>query len=144
MHIVIVSLFPEIADSFWSTSLISKAIDRGLLSYESVNPRDFCHDKHKQVDDEIYGGGSGLLIKAKPVIDAVESVLVRYPGANIIYPTPSQAVFNQQYAYDLASHRTLIFVCGRYEGIDHRRYDIIAERYPGQLLSLSLGSFIVM
>lgn len=70
--------------------------------------------------------------------------MIRYPHAKIIYPSPSSLVFDQHYAYELSQESTLIFVCGRYEGIDQRRKDIVIERYPGQLLCISLGKFIVM
>lgn len=75
MRFHIVSLFPEIYESFLKTSLMNKAIEKGLLSFSFTNPRTFCSDKHQQVDDEIYGGGAGMLMKAKPVIDAVESII---------------------------------------------------------------------
>ncbi len=73
MKLYFISIFPEIFESFLQTSLIARAQEKRLLSFEVINPRDFCHDRHQQVDDEIYGGGSGMLMKAQPVIDAVNS-----------------------------------------------------------------------
>lgn len=75
MQFHIVTIFPEIYESFLKTSLMHKAIEKGLLSFSFTNPRSFCPDRHQQVDDEIYGGGAGMLMKAKPVIDAVESII---------------------------------------------------------------------
>lgn len=75
MHIHFVSLFPEIFDSFVSTSIIKKAQEKKILQFSLINPRDFCIDKHQQIDDTIYGGGDGMLIKAQPMIDAVEDIV---------------------------------------------------------------------
>lgn len=75
MHFHFVSIFPHIFDSFLGTSLIAKARAKGVLSFSCVDPRDFCTDKHKQIDDTIYGGGAGLLMKAEPMIQAVEHIL---------------------------------------------------------------------
>ena len=78
MHIHIISIFPEIFDSFISTSLIKKAQEKKILEFSYINPRQFCPDKHQQVDDTIYGGGAGLLMKAKPAIEAVESIIKKW------------------------------------------------------------------
>jgi tRNA (guanine37-N1)-methyltransferase len=75
MRIHFVSLFPEIFDSFLSTSIIKKAQEKKLLEFSLINPRNFCTDKHQQVDDTVYGGGDGMLIKAQPMIDAVEDIV---------------------------------------------------------------------
>ena len=118
MQIHLISIFPEIFDSFLSTSLISKAIDQELITVSRINPREFCTDKHQQVDDEIYGGGAGLLLKAQPVIDAVRSVITQIPAGEtfrLIYLAPSEQVFTQQVAHELTSVDHLIVVMGRYE-----------------------------
>lgn len=78
MHITFVSIFPDVYISFLETSLIKKAQEKWLLTFSIINPRDFCADKHKQIDDEIYGWWAGMLIKAQPVIDAVESAIKHY------------------------------------------------------------------
>ena len=122
MHFHIVTLFPEIYDSFLKTSLINKAIEKGVLSFSFTNPRKFCLDRHQQVDDEIYGGGAGMLMKAKPVIDSIEEIIqannLKTSGKNwkIVFMSPSKMVFNQEIAYQYAgavSH--MIIVNGRYE-----------------------------
>jgi tRNA (guanine37-N1)-methyltransferase len=73
MHITLISIFPELFQNFISGSLIGKSVEAGRISFDLVNPRDFCMDKNKKVDDEIYGGGVGLLMKAEPVIEAIRS-----------------------------------------------------------------------
>jgi len=75
MHIHIVSIFPDIFKSFTETSLIKKAQEKKILSFTFINPRIFCPGRHQQVDDTIYGGGAGLLMKAQPAIEAVESII---------------------------------------------------------------------
>jgi tRNA (guanine37-N1)-methyltransferase len=78
MHIHIVSIFPDIFKSFIETSLIKKAQEKKILKFSFINPRSFAPGKHQQVDDTICGGGAGLLMKAQPAIDAVESIIKKY------------------------------------------------------------------
>ncbi len=151
MHFHIVTLFPEIYESFLKTSLMNKAIEKGLLSFSFTNPRSFCLDKHQQVDDEIYGGGAGMLMKAKPVIDAVESIIEELAKGDrdivgkLIFFAPSKKVFNQEIAYGYAKKITdIIIVCGRYEGIDHRFEEYMEEKYPEQFEKISLGQFVTL
>ena len=75
MNIHLISLFPEICDSFFSTSLLKKAQEKWILKINFCNPRQFCKDKHQQIDDEIYWWWAWMLIKAEPIIDAVESII---------------------------------------------------------------------
>lgn len=141
MHIHLISIFPDIRKSFLETSLIKKSQEKNLVQFSVINPRDFCDDPHQKVDDTLYGGGAGLLLKAKPLIDAVESILpsVRTHGnASIIIPQPSTTVFTQTQAHNLTKCEHLIFVCGRYEGIDHRFHEYIEKKYPGMLRTISL------
>jgi len=146
MHIHIVSLFPGIFTSFLQTSLVAKAQERDLLQFSLVNPRDFCADKHQQVDDTVYGGGAGMLIKAEPIIDAVNSIIdqIKSDSWAVVFPSPSQTVFQQKYAHVLAKYDHLIFVCGRYEGIDYRWEQYFQDKYPDQFFKLSLGQFITL
>lgn len=151
MHFHIVSLFPEIYDSFLQTSLLKKAIDKGVLSFSFVNPRQFCLDKQQQVDDEIYGGGAGMLMKAKPIIESVESIIknlefwISNSTWKVIYMSPSEKIFNQEIAYEYADGlKNIIFVCGRYEGIDFRFEQYMQEKYPAQFVKLSMGRFVTL
>lgn len=146
MHIHIVSLFPDIFTSFLQTSLIAKAQEKDVLHFSLINPRDFCADKHQQVDDTVYGGGAGMLIKAEPIIDAVNSVIdtAKNTSRAIVFPSPSKMVFAQKHAHVLAKYDHLIFVCGRYEGIDYRWEQYFQDKYPEQFFKLSLGQFITL
>lgn len=148
MQIHLVSLFPEIFESFLATSLIQKGQEKSILQFSLHNPRDFCQDKHQQIDDQIYGGGEGMLIKAQPIIDCVEAIIKEYQlkksDFSILFPAPALEVFSQKIAYGLSKKDHLIFICGRYEGIDYRAEQYFLKKYPEQFRKLSLGQFIVL
>ena len=148
MKIFLVSIFPEIFESFLQTSLIAKAQEKRILEFEIINPRNFCTDKHQQIDDEIYGGGKWMLLKAQPLIDTINYIVeqnqLQKSDFSILFPSPSQQVFNQKIAYGQSKKDALIFVCGRYEGIDARFEKYCMEHYPDQFKKLSLGQFILL
>lgn len=148
MHIHIISLFPEIFKSFLSTSLLNRAQENWILNINFCNPRQFCTDNHQQIDDVIYGWGAGMLIKAQPIIDAVESIITKYKLKNsdfkIIFPSPAKEIFNQKNAYIFSKQEHLIFVCWRYEWIDYRRELYMKKHYPTQFQKVSLWQFILL
>lgn len=148
MHLHLVSLFPSLFESFLHTSLIEKASEKGILKFTTWNPRDFCTDKHQQVDDQIYGGGDGMLIKAEPIVSCVEAIIKRHKlkksDFSILFPSPAKEVFTQKIAHGLSKKEHLIFVCGRYEGIDYRAEAYLQKTYPEAFRKLSLGQFIVL
>lgn len=145
MNIFVVTLFPEIFSSFISTSLIEKAIWKQILKFTFVNPRDFCLDKNRQIDDEIYGWGAWLLIRARPMIDALNSVIKDLEGDfNVVYLAPSEKIFDQEKAFELSKIDNLIFVCGRYEGIDHRFERYFMEHYPDNFEKISIWKYVLL
>ncbi len=149
MHISFVTLFPEIYTSFCEASLIKKAVEKSILNISFVNPRDFTYDKHKQVDDEIYGGGAGMLIKAQPMIDSVRSIITEYNlqawwNWKLCFVSPSQTIFNQKIAYEYSVLDHIIFVSGRYEWIDYRFQQYCIIHYPENFVILSLGQFVTL
>ncbi len=150
MQIHIVSIFPQIFDSFISTSLIAKAQEKKILSFNFVNPRDFCKDKHKQVDDTIYWGWAGMLLKAQPIVDAVESIIKKINKSStknnfkIIFPSPSKDIFTQQSAHKFCKVQNLIFVCWRYEGIDYRWEQYMKKKYKTKFQKISIWQFITL
>ncbi len=146
MHIHIVSIFPDIFKSFIETSLIKKAQEKKILKFSFVNPRTFCPDRHQTVDDTIYGWGAGLLMKAKPAIDAVESIIkkIKNKKFKIILPSPSNEEFNQKMAHLLSELDHIIFVCTRYEGIDYRFEQYMKKKYKKNFQKISLGHFITL
>lgn len=148
MNIHIISIFPEIFDSFINTSLLKKAQKNKLLKIDFCNPRQFCTDKHQQIDDEIYWWWTWMLIKAEPIIDAVESIIKNNKLVNsdfkILFPSPTKEIFNQKSAYTYSKQQHLIFVCWRYEWIDYRRELYMKEKYPKHFEKISLGQFILL
>lgn len=148
MHIHIVSIFPDIFKSFIETSLIKKAQEKKILKFSFVNPRTFCPDKHQTVDDTIYWWGAGLLMKAKPAIDAVEHIIKKLKNKNwkikIILPSPSKEIFTQKVAHSLSESENIIFICTRYEGIDHRFEQYMKKIYKKDFQKISLWQFITL
>ncbi|NJM66187.1 MAG: tRNA (guanosine(37)-N1)-methyltransferase TrmD [Acaryochloris sp. RU_4_1] len=137
MRFDILTLFPEFFTSPLTTSLLGKALVYGIAEVHFTNPRDFTTDKHHRVDDQVYGGGVGMLMKPDPIFAAVES-LPCLPRRQIILFTPQGQPMNQPLFYDLAQdYDQLILICGAYEGVDER----VAEHLV--TLELSLGDFVL-
>jgi tRNA (guanine37-N1)-methyltransferase len=162
MRYTVLSLFPEITGAFFASSIMAKAIERGLLEYRGVNIRDFAFDKHKTCDDAPYGGGPGMLLLAEPLGRALDSVGARrrvLPEENpakavegtgpvsetgeerarprVIYLTPSGRPFTQELAREFSREDELILLCGRYEGIDQRIIDLYVDD------EISLGDYVL-
>lgn len=125
MKFTILTLFPEIVESFFQNSIMEKAVEKNLIEYKVINFRDFAHDRHRTCDDAPYGGGAGMVIKPEPLGEALDSIAAL--GKRVIFPTPSGRTFNQKYAADLAGEKELVFICGRYEGIDQRIIDTYVQ-----------------
>ena len=135
MRFDVLTLFPEIPAAFFETSIMAKAVDRGLISYNLVNIRDFAYDKHRTCDDLTYGGGAGMLLLPQPLSRALDAV--QAAGKRVIYVTPSGKPFTQSYAAELAQEEELVLVCGRYEGIDQR----IIDEYVDD--EISVGDYVM-
>lgn len=160
MHYHLISIFPEIFDSFLSTSLLQKAQEKGILRFSITNPRDFCVDKQKQVDDEIYGGGAGMLMKAQPIIDAIRSILKKIwanhaddgrslegkkNNFKIILLAPSKTVFDQTMAHLLAEEcEHILFICGRYEWVDYRVEEWCRKELGDRFEKISLWKYVTL
>ncbi len=121
MKIQIITLFPEVFEPYLHASMLWKAKNRGIVSYELVNLRDYGLGPRKTVDDTPYGGGDGMLLKPEPVVAAIEQAKLNDPEALVILPTPRGEEYKQSSAIKLASDgKGLIIVCPRYEGYDER------------------------
>ena len=114
------SVFPEMFEPVMSTSILGRARKAGLFEFQAFDLRDWTHDRHRTVDDEPYGGGQGMLMKVEPIFEAVEAISQDGPRPHVVFFTPCGAPFSQQTAERLASYDRLLFVCGRYEGMDER------------------------
>jgi tRNA (guanine37-N1)-methyltransferase len=121
----ILTLFPEIIEQYFNSSIMAKAVERGVVEMQVVDFRDFASDRHRTCDDAPYGGGAGMVIKPEPLAAALESVGGRQK--RVVYPSPSGKLFHQGYAEQLSKDEELILICGRYEGIDQRIIDMYVD-----------------
>jgi tRNA (guanine37-N1)-methyltransferase len=135
LKFTILSLFPQMLESYFASSIMGKAVDRGLIEYELVDIRDFASDRHRTADDAPYGGGYGMVLKPEPLASALDSVDA---GAKrVVYASPAGRLFDQQTAVELSHERELVMICGRYEGIDQRVIDMYVHD------QLSIGDYVV-
>lgn len=134
MKIDILTLFKEQFNGFLKTSIIKRAIDKKQVEINLIDIRDFVQNKHRQVDDTVYGGGSGMVIMVEPVVLAIESVKTK--DSKVILLTPSGEVYNQKKAIELSKEKHLIIICGHYEGIDERIKNFID-------VEISIGDFVL-
>ena len=144
MNFHVLTLFPEIPRAFFETSIMKKAVDKGIIAYDLVNIRDFAFDKHKTCDDSPYGGGAGMLMLPEPLNLGLKSVCAKIKEEQgskakkrVIYVTPSGKPFTQKLAQDLSQEDNLIFICGRYEGIDQRIIDTWVDD------EISIGDYVM-
>ncbi|NIS08082.1 MAG: tRNA (guanosine(37)-N1)-methyltransferase TrmD [Candidatus Dadabacteria bacterium] len=137
MQFTILTLFPEMFESVFSSGVIGRAADSGLLSINTHNIRDYTTDKHRVVDDRPYSGGSGMVMKPEPIAAAIKDVRGADNDSKVILLSPGGRTFNNAIAKELSGFEKLIFICGRYEGIDER----IKEKYVD--LELSIGDFVL-
>ena len=137
MRFDILTLFPAFFDSPLRQSIMARAALKGLIDVECHNIRDFALDKHKTTDDAPYGGGAGMLMKAPPVVDAIEAVKEKgRAGSKVVLLTPQGRPFDQAFAGELSALSGLILVCGRYEGFDERIREFVD-------IELSVGDYIL-
>lgn len=136
MKFDVLTLFPEMIESYCNCSILKRAKDSGLISVNSINPRDYTEDKHKKVDDTPYGGGAGMVLMAQPYVDAYESV-EKLSNSCTLMMTPQGETFNNEIARELSSFEQIIILCGHYEGYDERIREIIKPR------EISIGDFVL-
>ena len=134
MKFDVLTLFPEMFEPM-KHSVIGRAVEKGLLEINLVNIRDFSKDKHKKVDDTVYGGGAGMLIKPDVVYDSFKSV--KSEKAKVIYLSPQGKKLCQSKVEELAKSEHLILLCGHYEGIDQRVIDKIVDE------EISIGDYVL-
>lgn len=120
MKISVLTLFPEMFESPLKSSLIGKAIERGIIKIEVINLRDWALDKHRQADDYPFGGGAGMVIKADVALRALEELHQINPCTRTILMSPAGRTLNQSLARELAREKNVLVLCGHYEGVDER------------------------
>ena len=132
----IITIFPEVTAPYASASILGRAQEAGLIEIKSHNLRDWTTDKHNTVDDTPYGGGPGMVMKVEPFDKAVTDVK-ESKNSRVILTSASGKTFTQEDAKRLAKYDQLIFLCGRYEGVDHRVEEHVADE------ALSIGDFVL-
>jgi tRNA (guanine37-N1)-methyltransferase len=137
MRFDVFTLFPEVFEPYLQTSILQRALQRGLVEVKVHNIRDATTDRHHITDDEPYGGGGGMVMKPEPIFAAVEGVLGSPPDCPVILLTPQGRVFTQGVAQELAQHPHLTLLCGRYEGVDERvREHLVTDQ-------VSIGDYVL-
>ena len=138
MNFLVLTLFKDMVESAMNTSIMGRAIEKGLIDLNVIDIRDYACNKHNRVDDYPYGGGAGMVMQAEPVYKACEAArqLLKKPG-KLIYLSPIGRTFTQEVAKELAQEENLIFLCGHYEGIDERVLEMEVDDY------ISLGDFVL-
>ncbi len=137
MKFTFVTLFPNLIEPYFKDSILKIATQKGVIEIDFVNPRDFTKNRHNRVDDTLIGGGAGMLMMPQPLDDAIKYIKKQDPKAYIIFPTPSAKLFKQKDAKRLSKKEHIVFVSGRYEGIDERVIEIYANEV------FSIGDYIL-
>lgn len=137
MRFDVLTLFPEMVLSAVRYGIMGKALDRGIVDVRALNIRDFARGPHRTTDDRPYGGGYGMVMKPGPIFRALQTVERTGKAHPVILLSPQGEVFNQRLAWELAELDQLIFVCGRYEGVDERIRDLCIDR------EISIGDYVL-
>lgn len=136
MRFDVLTLFPGMIASPFAESILGKAADKALIEIRAHNLRDWAEGKHLTTDDTPYGGGDGMVMKIDPIARALQALRRETPGSKVLLMTPQGRRFDQSAAAELSTLPGLIFVCGRYEGIDERVRGLVDAEY-------SLGDFVL-
>jgi tRNA (guanine37-N1)-methyltransferase len=128
MRFDVLTLFPESVNQFLNESILGRAREKGIITVNTINIRDFSADKHRKVDDYPYGGGAGMVMTPQPIYDAWKSVADNSDTRpRTIYMSPQGRVLNQEIAQRLSKEEHLILLCGHYEGVDERILEEIVD-----------------
>ncbi|MCL1963632.1 MAG: tRNA (guanosine(37)-N1)-methyltransferase TrmD [Firmicutes bacterium] len=137
MKITILTIFPHMFDSFLDGSILARALNQGLLTVDVVDLRPFSQRKHKNTDDDPFGGGAGMVMLAQPIVSAMAAVAPAPGEARRIYLSPRGQPLTQRKAETLARAAHLVLLCGRYEGVDQRAVDLCIDE------ELSIGDYVL-
>lgn len=138
MNFHILTLFPEMIRQGLNTSIIGRAVEKGLFTIDAVDIRDYAFNKHQSVDDYPYGGGAGMLMQAEPVFETYRHVTKEMTAKpRVVYLSPQGSTFTQEIAEEFAREEEIILLCGHYEGIDERVLNEIVTDY------ISIGDYVL-
>ena len=133
----ILTIFPEMFESFFSSSILGRAREQGLIDIRATDIRPYSKSKHHNTDDYPFGGGAGMVMMAQPILDAMSAVAAEYPSARRIYLGPRGKKLTTSLARELAQEKELILLCGHYEGVDQRALDTCVDE------EISIGDYIL-
>ncbi|HBG2138189.1 tRNA (guanosine(37)-N1)-methyltransferase TrmD [Clostridioides difficile] len=139
MRFHIMTLFPEIFNSYMDESIMKRAVEKGIIEVHIYNIRDFSNNKHKKVDDYPFGGGAGMVMTPQPIYDTYKHIITTHNINNpsVIYLTPKGKVYNQSMAKQMSLKEDIILLCGHYEGVDERIIDLIVTD------EISIGDYVL-
>jgi tRNA (guanine37-N1)-methyltransferase len=133
----VLTIFPELFETFRTSGVLGKAVERGVIGLEAHDLRNWADNRWRQLDDEPYGGGAGMVLQAPPIMAAVREIAGRRPAARTVALGPRGKVFDQRMAEDFAAEEGLILLCGRYEGFDERVFEILEPE------EVSIGDYVL-
>ena len=136
MRFDVMTLFPEMIEAYCGFSILKRAVDAGVISVNTVNPRDYTLNKHKKVDDTPYGGGAGMVLMPQPYVDAYENIEKSENSVTVML-SPQGEQLTDGVVNELANYSQIVLMCGHYEGFDERIREIIKPR------EISLGDFVL-
>ncbi len=136
MRFDVLTLFPELIQSHMDFSIMKRASEGGIIEVNTINPRDYSHDKHKKVDDTPYGGGAGMVLAPQPYVEAYED-MEKLNNTITLMMTPQGEPFTDKVSNELSKYEQIIILCGHYEGFDERIREIIKPR------EISIGDFVL-
>ena len=137
MRIDIISALPSLFDSFFSTSILHKAIENNIVKIQIHDLRHYSKNKHRKIDDYSYGGNAGMVLKIEPIAECIEALKKKRKYDTIIYMSPDGKILNQKMCNELSQKKNIIILCGRYKGVDQRVRDIFIDQ------EISIGSYVL-
>lgn len=137
MRFTVITIFPQLVEDYFKEGILSRALKKKQVQLRTISPRKFAKDRHQTVDDIPYGGGAGLVMKVEPLVKAIKFVTKAKRKRRIILLDPRGKRFIQKEAKRLSGYEELVFICGRYEGVDERIKYYIDEK-------MSVGDFVLM
>ena len=137
MRFDIITIFPELFRGVFEFGIIRRAVEAGLIEINLHDLRDYTFDRHHQVDDRPFGGGAGMVMKPEPLFRAIEAVTHPSDGATVVMLSPQGRLLTQRVAAELAERKQVVLICGRYEGVDERVIEQLADD------ELSIGDYVL-
>jgi tRNA (guanine37-N1)-methyltransferase len=136
MDIHVVTIFPELFTAFLDTGIVGRAVRNGTVAVHVHDLRDYTHDRHRSVDDSPFGGGPGMVMRPEPLFEAIDAIAPP-PGSPVVILTPQGTPYSQRDAERLATNASIVFICGRYEGMDERAHEALGTE------EISIGDYVL-